>query len=373
MAIPSVTKDSHCALCINAHRARHEATIFLDIHETLIKPHYELLYRSDQIDQDALNNLNILIDKVQQKYAVHIVLCFSYCQDDALKKLCEWKFKEYNFSKLIIGKTPPADSDIWDPALREGPSYESTWKKKYGHPFFSCKDKIDYWLRTHKFEDANFVILSDQMTLTDFGDRYICTYDSRAKKGLLTEEIVEKAAERLLNPNTTCWKAVLGIEFPTSCSDERIRREFPNRLMAGCNRMYFDKRFVPNLPPRTSLFEAAADKISRWYGKLLTPKGYSERNRQMTFPAHPETFPSVVTVKAVEEKLKNEIYDDLVRIKGTKENLEITADYLRGVLDVFKISLNYFPTDIKVKVHAYESGTILFAAGKGPVEFDQLV
>ncbi len=410
MAVSATYYSKHaCSLCLNADEARNGATIFLDVQGTLIdepvvkKPvtleecsqltlsrlHKKQLdppwrhTRDIKINPTALKNLNALIEKVQLAFPVHIVLCCSWCHAGTLQELREEIFNKYEFSKLIIGKTPPSDrkKDAPEHGMRS-PSFESEWKKKYGEISFHSFAKVQYWLRKHKFEEANFVILSPRGQFRQFGSRFICTEGFEWEKAsFLNKTDAGLAADRLLEPRERIWRYIAGKGFSENC-DEWIRSNFPNRLMVGCQKFECLDDKIDTL----NFIVIASKKVSHWYGKLLTPKGYSEKSPLMTFPQCPCEFPSWQKVLLFKEKLTCEIQNRLLENKEKTRKkyksekhlsmapiyLEISTGFLKEILDVCEISGDYFPTDTTTKISVSSGGTVLFAVGEGVVSFEQV-
>ncbi len=356
MAVSPTSPRHECPLCINAHEARRGATIFLDVN-VLFKEcpiDYCEYVAKKYLDPEALSHLDALIAKVQQKFRVHIVVTGFWSKAGTINELRDNIFATYSFAKCIVGKQPPANNED-APEIKMGDRFESICAKKYGWNFYYPKGKIDYWLRKHKFEESNFVVMGSEGSLDAFSQRHIPV------SNLLSKTEAEKAADRLLTADKQ-WHTLHNTEFRNE-SEREIRKSFPYRLMVDGNTFCYRDRNVNT----TKLLEIAAEKVSRSYSKLLTPKGFRDRSILMTFTGSPTEFPSAETVTNFKKRLTTKIRDQLLKLKElqSKECVEISRGYLKEILETCQISSDYFPADTLTKIRVNARGSISLVVGEG--------
>lgn len=180
----------HCPLCVQPLH-QDPAIIFLDMDGVMIKDrsssptqdnirallkdlfsrdgrdrYTELEWRTAaayHLDVDPLVNLNLLINKIKKTRAVQIVLSSDWRNDGTLEEIREKMFAMHSFSPLIIGKTPPENSDKGAPEIISGYDFEKAAKDLYHLKLTYRADQIEFWLRNHGFDlnTSDYVIFDD--------------------------------------------------------------------------------------------------------------------------------------------------------------------------------------------------------------------
>lgn len=134
-------------------------------------------------NEEALSNLDHLINEVEKTTKVWIVISSVWREDRSVEELKTAFFGIHNFSKYIVDKTP---EEVPEEELAFYCSSE-IHSTKYGS---QCRaSEVQYWLKKHP-EVIEFVVLGNRdYHLSDsFGEKFIQTKYER----LLNSEISEK-------------------------------------------------------------------------------------------------------------------------------------------------------------------------------------
>ena len=199
---------SHCPLCMQLPEGHNPVLLFLDIDGVMIgrdQSHVSLaigntikeLYpgrdethgwnrysglewraaAARHFHPEAVEALQSLIKKIQETRPVYMILSSQWRNEGTLAELRDQVFSQYEFSKLIIGKTPPEDGDCYTPEIQAGITFETSAREKYGLNLYYRAHQIKYWLLEHGLEDAEKVVFDDEYMAhlrEAFGDRSIC-------------------------------------------------------------------------------------------------------------------------------------------------------------------------------------------------------
>ncbi|MFQ5728842.1 MAG: HAD domain-containing protein [Waddliaceae bacterium] len=196
---------SHCPLCIQPIDIN-STLIFLDIDGVILEDRstpyfaYKILKTFEEVfggkvgisreytalewrtvtarnlTEQPLDNLYRLIDRIQRVHrSARIVLSSAWRNNGTMQEIRDTMFATHEFSKLIIGKTPPADGDHYAPEIQTGQKFGPIAKEKYGLSLKSRAEQIDFWLREHALQQVDFVILDDEDDSLShkFGDRFV--------------------------------------------------------------------------------------------------------------------------------------------------------------------------------------------------------
>ncbi len=134
---------------------------------------------------DALMHLYTLISKLEaSKRRFHIVLSSNWRHDGTLNEICNQVLPQHLFAEYIIGKLPPSTYEYWAPEIQAGERYDIE------HPF-SYMAKIEFWLREHFLEDADFIVLKSRHTMPfdhHYAERFI-----KIDSSLLSKKHIDEA------------------------------------------------------------------------------------------------------------------------------------------------------------------------------------
>jgi hypothetical protein len=133
---------------------------------------------SEHFYPDNMENFKCLVERVQKKRKFYIVLSSEWRNEGTLDEIRQKMFGTHEcISKNIIGKTPACKDDKPNPEKDSGYDFETIAKKFFQMTSFKSRGElINFWLRFHGLQNADFAIVDDcEFDLALFGRRFVQT------------------------------------------------------------------------------------------------------------------------------------------------------------------------------------------------------